>query len=55
MNASANEVKIPINIEKIGWEDGRVLMDLITPEKQFTVSNRSVEILLPAWAGIWLG
>jgi glycosidase len=55
MNASEDEVKISINIEKIGWEDGRVLKDLITPEKQFTISNRCVEILLPAWGGRLLG
>ncbi len=55
MNASANELKTSVNIEKIGWEDGRILKDLIAPEKQITISNRSVEIILPAWGGIWLG
>ena len=55
MNASAFELKISIDVEKIGWEDGRVISDLITSEKQHTITNQSVEIHLPAWGGVWLG
>jgi hypothetical protein len=55
MNASGNESKVNINVEKIGWEDERVVKDLITPEIQYTISNRSIEVTLPGWGGIWLG
>jgi glycosidase len=55
MNASANESKVNINIKKIGWEDGRVVKDLITPEKQYTISNHSILVTLPGWGGLWLG
>jgi cyclomaltodextrinase len=55
MNASARELKTIINIDKIGWEDGRGINDLITPEKQYKIINRSIELVLPAWGGIWLG
>jgi glycosidase len=55
MNASANESKVNINVKKIGWEDGRVVMDLITPEKQYTISNHSILVTLPGWGGLWLG
>jgi glycosidase len=55
MNASANESKVNINVKKIGWEDGRVVKDLITPEKQYTISNHSILVTLPGWGGLWLG
>jgi cyclomaltodextrinase len=55
MNASANEIKTIIRIDKICWEDGRGVNDLISPEKQYKIVNRSIELFLPAWGGIWLG
>lgn len=55
MNASPSEIKVDLNIEKTGWEDGKVVTDLITPGNQFTVANGSIEIGLPAWGGVWLG
>jgi cyclomaltodextrinase len=55
MNASPSELKSSINIDKTGWKDGEVVRDLVTPEKQFTVANGSIEINLPAWCGVWLG
>ncbi|MFZ0532061.1 MAG: glycoside hydrolase family 13 protein [Anaerolineales bacterium] len=55
MNASANESKVNINVKKIGWEDGRVVVDLITAEKQYTISNHSILVTLPGWGGLWLG
>jgi len=55
MNPNPKELKLSINTEKMGWADGRVLKDLISPEKQFTVANHSVDILIPAWGGMWLG
>ncbi len=55
MNASASELKATINTDKMNWEDGRVIKNIITPERQCTITNRSIEILLPAWAGVWMG
>ncbi len=54
MNAGVAEVNLKINIEKTGWEDGQVIKDLLTPHNKFTITNRSVELNLPAWGGIWL-
>jgi cyclomaltodextrinase len=55
MNASAGELRANINADKIDWEDGRVVRDLINPERQYLMINRSIEINLPAWGGVWLG
>jgi glycosidase len=55
MNASGSELKTNIKTNKIGWEDGRVVNDLITPGRQYEITNRSIELVLPAWGGIWLG
>jgi cyclomaltodextrinase len=55
MNPSANVIKTRIVIDKINWEDGKVVKDLISPGMEFRVVNRSIEITLPAWGGVWLG
>jgi cyclomaltodextrinase len=55
MNVSATDVKINLGIEKVGWEDGSFVKDLLNPDKQYQIENHSLDIALPAWGGIWLG
>jgi glycosidase len=55
MNTSAIDLKATVNVEKIGWEDGRIINDLITRKEQSAITNHSIEINLPAWGGTWLG
>jgi len=55
MNAGSGELRTGINIDKLDWEDGRVVRDFIMPEKQYKVANRSIEIDLSALGGVWLG
>jgi glycosidase len=54
LNGSEKEQSVHINIDAIGWEDKRKLTDLITSSRQYLISNRYVEIALPAWGGVWL-
>jgi glycosidase len=55
MNANESDIKTSINVDKITWDDGKIVKDLINPERQYTITNRSIEIGLPAWGGVWLG
>lgn len=55
MNASPSDIALKVDVSKPGWEDGRVVKSLLNPEIKFKVTNRSVEIKLFAWEGIWLG
>jgi cyclomaltodextrinase len=55
MNVGRSQANLKINTQKLGWEDGQVVNNLITPEKELTIKDRSVEISLPAYEGIWLG
>jgi cyclomaltodextrinase / maltogenic alpha-amylase / neopullulanase len=55
MNANAKEQKTIINIDKIGWKEGQVISDLLSPEQQYEIENHAIEIVLPAWSGVWLG
>jgi hypothetical protein len=55
MNGSVAEIVLNIDVEQLGWEDGRVIQDLISTDKQYTVKNHSIELVLPAWGGICLG
>jgi cyclomaltodextrinase / maltogenic alpha-amylase / neopullulanase len=55
MNASDSEIGPTIKIDKLGWDEGRVVKDLLMPHSQYSVVNRSIEIKIPAWGGLWLG
>jgi cyclomaltodextrinase len=55
LNANAARLKINVMIDKIGWEDGRIVSDLINPERRYKITNRSIKLVLPGWSGIWLG
>jgi glycosidase len=55
MNASPSEITTNIAVEQTGWEDGKVIRDLISPERQFAIAHRKIEVNLPAWGGVWLG
>jgi glycosidase len=55
MNPNASVLKTTIKLDKINWEDGKVIKDLISPDKEYQVINRSIEINMPAWGGVWLG
>jgi cyclomaltodextrinase len=54
MNASGAQLKQAVNIKDIGWENGKVVRDLISSHKTYTIANGMLEITLPAWGGIWL-
>jgi cyclomaltodextrinase len=55
MNASSKKQSINIITDEIGWEDGKLVKNLIFPTEEFTIANHSVDITLPPWGGIWLG
>ncbi len=55
MNASASEMRPIIKIDKLGWDDGCVVKDLLMPHAHYPVVNRSIEVNIPPWGGVWLG
>jgi cyclomaltodextrinase len=55
MNASASEAELTIQIQQTGWEDGRVVKNLLAPNMEFRISNQAIHLRLAAWEGIWLG
>jgi cyclomaltodextrinase len=55
MNASASQAKFAINIQMLGWENGRIVKNLLAPETEFAITNGKLEVQLPDWGGIWLG
>jgi glycosidase len=54
LNASPEEQEFCVSIDVLDWEEGRVLQDLLTPGKHYTVSNRCFDIQLPPWGGTWV-
>jgi glycosidase len=55
MNPGPYEISISINVEKLYWEAGKTVTDLIDTKKQYTCEAGGISIKLPAYGGIWLG
>jgi len=53
MNASAARRHLRLPVSDLGWQDGRIVRDLLGRE-EFFVSGDSVAVTLPAWSGMWL-
>src|SRR3990172_8328601 len=53
MNMSATRRHVRIQVSELGWEDGRILRNILERE-EFIVSGDSVTITLPPWSGKWL-
>ena len=53
MNISATRRHVRIQVSELGWEDGRILRNILERE-EFIVSGDSVTITLPPWSGKWL-
>ncbi len=54
MNASERELQLRLNTNECGWEDGRIICNLLDLSQKFYISNSSIELNLPAWGGLWL-
>ncbi len=55
MNAGNSEIRPKVNVEKLGWEEGRVVKNMLAPDTEYKVSEKAIEVVLPAWKGVWLG
>ena len=55
MNGGPDKQVVSIDVRQFGWEDGRLVKDLLSSEEQYAVTNQSIELTLPAWSGFWLG
>jgi len=55
MNASSDVRKFTINVQPIGWQDGRSVRDLLTGQEIAPVVGGHIEITLPPWGGTLLG
>jgi cyclomaltodextrinase len=55
MNPNPTEVDLKIKLDRLNWEEGRSICDLLHPERQFTVENHALDLKLPPWGGLWLG
>jgi len=53
MNASSARRHIRMQVGSLGWEDGRILHNLLG-EGEYLVSGDTVLITLPPWSGVWV-
>ncbi len=53
INVSENKQNFNLPVEKLGWEDGRIVRDLYT-NQEFKVSSKELSITADAWSGFWI-
>jgi glycosidase len=53
LNASATRRQFRISVEELGWNDGRILQDLLS-RKEFIVSGSEVNITVEPWEAMWV-
>jgi glycosidase len=54
MNASPTTHNIQVSVADLGWQEGRLVENLLNIGSVSAVSNGQVEVSLPAWSGTWL-
>lgn len=54
INTIGKIVTTSVNLEAPDWKDGKILHDLLSPFRQYQLSEQKFEITLPAWGGTWL-
>ncbi len=55
MNASGQPANLKINIQGLGWKDGRKISNLLASGTEIKITGQEINLQLPAWAGMWLG
>ena len=53
MNASVIPHQVRLPVGELGWEDGRILHDLLNQE-EYLVSGDSLPVRLPSCGGVWI-
>jgi glycosidase len=53
LNASPSQHSLRLPVSNLGWEEGKIARNLLTPG-EFPVSQEALHINLPPWSGIWL-
>jgi cyclomaltodextrinase len=53
LNASPSQHSLRLPVSNLGWEEGKLARNLLTPG-EFPVSQEALQINLPPWSGIWL-
>ncbi len=55
INAGPEARKLRIKVQKVGWQDGRPVRDLLTGQEISPVTDGCVKVTLPPWGGTLLG
>ena len=53
INASPTRRELRLPVSALNWSDERIVHNLFGKE-EYVISASSVEVLLPAWSGVWL-
>ncbi len=53
MNAGPEDHPLDIPVGKLGWEDGRVIHNILG-KQEFTVEQGNLSVVIPPWSGMWL-
>ncbi|MBS3750950.1 MAG: alpha-glucosidase C-terminal domain-containing protein, partial [Anaerolineales bacterium] len=54
LNASSSGRYLQLDVGKLGWQDDRILQDMLNAN-EYRVSDQGIEIELQPWSGYWIG
>lgn len=54
-NASPDQRSFCIKVGEVGWQDGRVVHNLLDGQAEYQVKNGCFQVTLPAWSGVLVG
>ena len=53
LNGGPTQRHIRFSIKGLGWEDGRIVRNLLG-QQEYIVSGDSLLVSLPPWGGVWI-
>jgi cyclomaltodextrinase / maltogenic alpha-amylase / neopullulanase len=53
INASATRRHVRLQVQDLGWVDGRIVRNLLGKE-EYIISEDNIAISIPAWGGVWI-
>lgn len=54
LNASSSGRYLQLDVGKLGWQDGRILQDMLNAN-EYRLSDQGIEIDIQPWSGYWIG
>lgn len=53
LNASSSGQYLQLDVGKLGWQNGRILQDMLN-DNEYRVTDQGIDIGIQPWSGYWI-